>query len=82
MNKKMDSFGEIKKIKGLILLNTQDNHEIKVTNGKAIGSLIIGILSILGLILFEGGTILSVGGLLLGMIGLEKLNSLNKTEVN
>ena len=75
----MDFCGEInKKIKGLILLNTIDNQEIKVTNGKAIGSLIIGILSILGLILIEGGTFLSVGGLLLGMIGLRETKQLKQ----
>ena len=71
-----------KKIIGMILLNTQDIQEIKVTNGKAIGSLIISILSILGLILIEGGTFLSVGGLLLGMIGLRETQQLKQNGVN
>ena len=62
----------------MILLDTQDIQEIKVTNGKAIGSLIIGIVSILGLILKEGGTILSVAGLLLGMIGLRETKQLKQ----
>ena len=41
----------------MILLDTKGIQEIKVTNGKAIGSLIIGIVSILGIILIEGGTL-------------------------
>lgn len=66
----------------MILLDTQDIQEIKVTNGKAIGSLIIGIVSILGLILIEGGTILSVVGLLLGMIGLRETKQLKQNGGN
>ena len=60
------------------MLNTKDIEEIKVTNGKALGSLIIGIVSILGLILLEGGTILSVVGLLLGMIGIRETKQLKQ----
>ncbi|SES44652.1 DUF4190 domain-containing protein [Psychrobacillus sp. OK032] len=59
-------------------MDAQETQEIKVTNGKAMGSLIIGIVSILGIILLEGGLILSVLGLLLGMIGLRETKQLKQ----
>lgn len=60
------------------MLNSQGIQEVKGTNGKAIGSLIIGLVSILGLIFIDGGTILSVAGLLLGMIGLRETKQLKQ----
>jgi hypothetical protein len=52
------------------LLNTQDSE--KTTNGKAIGSLIIGMISIFGLIFIEEGTLLSIAGLILGIMSLKE----------
>ncbi len=54
----------------MILLNIQDPK--KTTNGKAIGSLIIGIIAILGLIFFQEGTLLSIAGLILGIMSLKE----------
>lgn len=60
-------------------MNNQDIHEIQVTNGKAIGSVLIGIVSILGFILLERGTVLSLAGLFLGLIGLKETKQFNQT---
>ncbi len=54
-------------------MNNQGDVENKGINGKAIGSLIIGIISILGFILIEGDSILSIAGLLLGIIGIREI---------
>ena len=43
------------------------------TNGFAIGSLIIGCLSIIGLIFSQDGRLLSIMGILLGIIGLKEV---------
>ena len=43
------------------------------TNGFAVGSLIIGCLSIIGLILSQDGRLLSIMGILLGIIGLKEV---------
>lgn len=55
-----------------------NNQKRNFTNGKAIGSLIIGILSILGFFLMKDGTILSVAGLLLGIMGLREAKKLKQ----
>ncbi|WP_456276131.1 DUF4190 domain-containing protein [Bacillus sp. AK128] len=51
-------------------MNTKTSE--KTTNGKAIGSLLIGIVSIFGLIFVEEGTLLSIVGLMLGVISLKE----------
>ncbi|MGM0845670.1 MAG: DUF4190 domain-containing protein [Bacillota bacterium] len=40
----------------------------KNTNGKALGSLLMGIIAIAGLFFFKEGTILSIVGIVLGII--------------
>jgi hypothetical protein len=55
----------------VIILNIQNSGEI--TNGKALGTLILGIISILGLIFIKEGTLLSIAGLLLGIISLKEI---------
>lgn len=58
-------------IKGGILLNELSTFERKEINGKAVGSLLIGIISLLGLFLVGSGGILSVAGLFLGVFSLK-----------
>ncbi|MCW3491693.1 DUF4190 domain-containing protein [Dethiobacter alkaliphilus] len=48
--------------------------ESKITNGKAIASLVLGIVSIITTILSIIGLILGVIGLILGIIGLTEIN--------
>lgn len=60
------------------MLGTQKNPDKKDTNGKAVGSLLIGIGSIIGIFLVGNGAILSVAGLLLGIIGLRETNKLRQ----
>ena len=55
----------------MIKLNIQSSGE--TTNGKALGTLILGIISILGLIFIKEGTLLSIAGLLLGIISLKEI---------
>ncbi|ERN53861.1 DUF4190 domain-containing protein [Alkalihalophilus marmarensis] len=45
----------------------------KGTNGKALGSFLTGISAIIGLFFFKEGTILSIVGLMLGVIGLKEI---------
>ncbi|OIJ20145.1 hypothetical protein BKP45_10185 [Anaerobacillus alkalidiazotrophicus] len=44
----------------------------KVVNGKIIASFVFGILTIIGLVFFEEGTLLSIVGIMLGVIGLKE----------
>ncbi|SDN39061.1 DUF4190 domain-containing protein [Bacillus sp. OK048] len=60
------------------MLKTQVIPENKGTNGKAVGSLLIGILSIFGIFFIGYGAILSVAGLLLGIIGLRETKKLRQ----
>lgn len=53
-------------------METQPIRDKKVHNGKAIGSVLIGILSIFGIFLIGYGAILSVTGLLLGIFALRE----------
>ena len=56
----------------MIKLNIQNSGE--TTNGKALGTLMfLGIISILGLIFIKEGTLLSIAGLLLGIISLKEI---------
>ena len=55
----------------MVKLNIQNSGE--TTNGKALGTLILGIISILGLIFIKEGTHLSIAGLLLGIISLKEI---------
>lgn len=55
-------------------MSNLDVSKSKVTNGKAIASLILGILSIVTFILTLVGIILGIIGLILGIIGLKEIN--------
>lgn len=50
-------------------LNTYITLENKNTNGKAIGSFILGLIAIFGIPFIDKGRFLSIVGLLLGIIG-------------
>jgi uncharacterized membrane protein len=54
----------------VIILDSQATE--KVVNNKAAASLVIGVLTIIGLFVFEEGTLLSIVGLLLGVISLKE----------
>lgn len=60
------------------MLETQNNTDKKDTNGYAIGSLLIGMVSIIGIFLVAKGSILSVVGLLLGITGLRETKKLRQ----
>ena len=60
------------------MLETQKNPDKKDTNEKAIGSLLIGIVSIIRIFLVGYGGILSVAGLLLGIFGLREIKKLRQ----
>jgi hypothetical protein len=46
--------------------------EPKKINGKALGSLLIGLISIAGMLMVGEGTLLSIAGLIFGLIGLRE----------
>lgn len=52
--------------------------EKKGINGKAVGSVLIGIVSILGIILVGDGSALGAAGLLLGLFALREIKSLGQ----
>ena len=60
------------------MLETQTIPDKKDPNGKAIGSVLIGIVSILGIFLIGYGGILSVAGLLLGIFALSETKKLRQ----
>ncbi|MCH1627785.1 hypothetical protein [Fredinandcohnia quinoae] len=53
-------------------MNTQVVAERKVTNGKAIASVMIGVLSILGIFLVGEVALISIAGLFLSMVSLRE----------
>ncbi|WP_223068659.1 DUF4190 domain-containing protein [Paenibacillus caui] len=59
-------------------METQIIPENKGTNGKAVGSLLIGILSIFGIVIIGNGAVLSLAGLLLGILGLRETKKLRQ----
>lgn len=59
-------------------MDTQIIQEKKDINGKAIGSVLIGIVSILGIFLVGYGAIISVAGLLLGIFALREIKRLTQ----
>ncbi|WP_226666233.1 DUF4190 domain-containing protein [Metabacillus litoralis] len=57
----------------VIKINYQNKSENPITNGKAIATLILGILSILAIAFSGLGLLLGVTGLILGIIGLNEI---------
>ncbi|WP_186577002.1 hypothetical protein [Aquibacillus kalidii] len=58
-------------------MSNQVNH-VNSINKKAIGSFMIGMIAIFGLIFIKEGTILSLVGLLIGVISLKEGKQLNQ----
>lgn len=53
--------------------NQQHSEENIHTNGKAVGSLVIGVLAVIGFFLIGEGTMIYVLGLFLGIIALQEI---------
>lgn len=68
----------MKLLEGGITINNFVAFENSVTNGKAITSLILGILSMLFAILGLVGLILSIIGLICGILGLREIKNLKQ----
>lgn len=60
------------------MLETQKNPNKKDINKEAIGSLLLGIVSMIGIFLVGNGTALSLAGLLLGVLSLREARKLRQ----
>ncbi len=60
------------------MLETQRNPDKQDMNKEAIGSLLIGIVSMIGIFLVGNGTVLSAAGLLLGVLSLREAKKLRQ----
>ncbi|MFS0874302.1 hypothetical protein [Paenibacillus xylanilyticus] len=63
------------------MLETHKISDKRHTNKIALGSLLIGIISIIGIVLVGYGAILSVAGILLGVLSLKETKQMRQREI-